>query len=222
MVLVRYGAAGRYRSILITGSLLAAVGFFLIGAVLVDAPSLPIPQFLGYLGAALLIPAAGFLPAGMIAAAQYRLCTAEGSPNNENIVRTGAPETARGGRENRRFPAWPTSLRRVSQGLAGWPQVLVAAALGVAAAVCAVAVWRGAAQPVRSSSMTQVVGGLLLIGAFPLLVLERIYGNIDPRLLPDAPRLNRLLRVPLTASLGLGLALILRSVGFDWARELET
>jgi len=30
---------------------------------------------------------------------------------------------------------------------------------------------------------------------FPLLVLERIYANIDPELLPEGPQLNRLLRV---------------------------
>ena len=226
MVLVQlahFSAAARYRSILlITGSILAGVGFFLIGAALANATGLPVPQFLGYLGAALLIAAAGFLPAGMIATARFRLCTAERSGNNEKIVRTGAPETALGGRAKRRFPAWPTALRRVGEGLAGWPQVLVAAALGVSAAVGVLAVWAGAAAPALNASMAQVVGGLLLIGAFPLLVLERIYGNIAPRVLPDAPQLNRLLRVPLTASVGLGLALILRSVGFDWAREFET
>jgi regulator of protease activity HflC (stomatin/prohibitin superfamily) len=221
--LAHFGAAARYRSILlITGSILAGVGFFLIGAVLVNATGLPVPQFLGYLGAALLIAAAGFLPAGMIATARYRLCTAVGSANNEKIVRTGAPETALGGREKRGFPALPTALRRVGEGFAGWPQVLVAAALGVSAALGVLAVWSGAAAPALNASMAQVVGGLLLIGAFPLLVLERIYGNIAPRVLPDAPRLNRLLRVPLTASVGLGLALILQSVGFGWARKFET
>ena len=151
MVLVQlahFSAAARYRSILlITGSILAGLGFFHIGAALANATGLPVPPFLGYLGAALLIAAAGFLPADMIATARFRLCTAEGSANNEKIVRTGAPETALGGRAKRRFPAWPTALRRVGEGLAGWPQVLVAAALGVSAAVGVLAVWAGAAAP---------------------------------------------------------------------------
>jgi regulator of protease activity HflC (stomatin/prohibitin superfamily) len=218
-----FGAAVRYRSILlITGSILAAVGFILIGAVLANATSPPMPQSLGYLGAALLIAAAGFLPAGMIATARYRLFTAEASANSKKTAGAGAAETALGGRKKHRFPAWPPVLRRAREGLAEWPQVLVTTSLGLSAAFGAVAVWRGSAAPALNGSMAQAVGGLLLIGAFPLLVLERIYGNIAPRLLPDAPRLNGLLRVPLTASLGLGLALILQSVGFDWARELET
>ena len=40
-------------------------------------------------------------------------------------------------------------------------------------------------------------------------------------MLPDAPQLDRLLRIPLTVCLGLGIAAVLRSLGFAWAIRIE-
>src|SRR4029077_6223323 len=68
--------------------------------------------------------------------------------------------------------------------------------------------------------VAQLLAGGLVLCAFPLLVLERIYANIDPELLPEAPQINRLLRVPLTACVGFAIAMIMLSAGFAWAAQL--
>jgi len=60
-----------------------------------------------------------------------------------------------------------------------------------------------------------------VVAAFPLLALERYYAALSAELLPEAPALERLLRLPLTACLVLALELILRSIGVSWAPRLE-
>ena len=52
-------------------------------------------------------------------------------------------------------------------------------------------------------------------------MLERVYANTPSRILPDAPQLERLSRVPLATFVGLGVARGLLSAGFDWAWMLE-
>ena len=67
----------------------------------------------------------------------------------------------------------------------------------------------------------QVLGGVLVAAAFPLLVLERSYAGLSVEMLPEAPQLERLLRVPLTACLGLGISMVLVSLGFGWGFWIE-
>jgi regulator of protease activity HflC (stomatin/prohibitin superfamily) len=84
-----------------------------------------------------------------------------------------------------------------------------------------VILWRLPAEPVSDPLVLKIGAAALFIAAFPLLVLERIYAAVAPDLLPEAPQLNRLLRVPLTTCLTLAAANILISVGFAWAVFLE-
>ncbi len=57
--------------------------------------------------------------------------------------------------------------------------------------------------------------------AFPLLVLQRSYANFSAELLPEAPQLERLIRVPLVACIGIAISMILTSAGFPWAVQIE-
>ena len=66
-----------------------------------------------------------------------------------------------------------------------------------------------------------MLAGALVIAAFPLLVLERIFANMDATELPEAPQINRLLRVPLTACLVLAISAVLQSVGYAWAARID-
>ena len=61
----------------------------------------------------------------------------------------------------------------------------------------------------------------MVVAAFPLLVLERSYADLSVEMLPEAPQLERLLRVPLTACLGLGFSMVLVSLGFGWGFWIE-
>jgi regulator of protease activity HflC (stomatin/prohibitin superfamily) len=81
--------------------------------------------------------------------------------------------------------------------------------------------WRLSVDGVADSTFQKVTAGAMVVAAFPLLVLERSYAGISDQMLPDAPQLERLLRVPLTACLGLGISMVLVSFGFSWAIWIE-
>ena len=81
--------------------------------------------------------------------------------------------------------------------------------------------WKLGNQPALSLQTQQVYGGLLVLLAFPFLVLERVYANTSPRTLPEAPQLERLSRVPLACFVGLGITRGPLSVGFEWATMIE-
>jgi regulator of protease activity HflC (stomatin/prohibitin superfamily) len=76
-------------------------------------------------------------------------------------------------------------------------------------------------QAAMSPRANQIFGALIILLAFPLLVLGRFYANVSPRLLPEAPQVARLLRVPLTSFVVCGIASLLLSVGFQWALVVE-
>jgi regulator of protease activity HflC (stomatin/prohibitin superfamily) len=226
--LAHFNKAERYRYILlITGSIFAGLGFFLVYAVLLGASNgwlhkLPIPKAAGYLGSALLIPAAGFLSAGMLAAARYRHLAAELHDNAANTDAVDPPVAAASGQNYERFAIQPRRFFKAgTEALGGWPQVLVAIAFALSAVVGVVEVRRASWEPALAASMQQVIGGVLLVCAFPLLVLERSYANLAARTLPEAPQLNRLLRAALTACVGLGIATFLSAVEVAWGAKLE-
>jgi regulator of protease activity HflC (stomatin/prohibitin superfamily) len=101
--------------------------------------------------------------------------------------------------------------------LAAWPATLIVLLFGELATVGVIVGWFASVQGVADPVLQQVLSGALFVAAFPLLVLERSYAAIPAEMLPDAPQLNRLLRVPLTACLALGISTILLSLGFTWA-----
>ena len=105
--------------------------------------------------------------------------------------------------------------------LAAWPQALVALLFGALGVAGVVVTWRVTPLAAADPTILEFLGGALIVAAFPLLVLERSFAGITAAMLPDAPQLDRLLRVPLTVCLGLGIASVLRSLGFAWAIRIE-
>jgi regulator of protease activity HflC (stomatin/prohibitin superfamily) len=246
-----FNSARRYVApLLVTGGIFAAIGLWLIGAVsarvwfhwLPDLISLPA---LAYVGAALLVPAGGFLSAGIVTFVRARLLDANPQSRTQPTVSTRT-------RGERRDPADHRGLRRhqpraagAAQGegsverlkqllahvrallaqretfVAEWPPALVVLLLGLLAAGGIFVGWWSSAQTAVDPTIRQVLGGTLVVAAFPLLVLERSYADLSVEMLPEAPQLERLLRVPLTACLGLGISMVMVSLGFGWGFWIE-
>src|SRR6516225_1734881 len=84
-------------------------------------------------------------------------------------------------------------------------------------------VWssRHSAGVVPGGSIDLLAGGVFVMLAFPILVLERTCANTDPKVLPEASQLQWLLRVPLATVLGLGVGIILLRAGFGWPVWIE-
>jgi regulator of protease activity HflC (stomatin/prohibitin superfamily) len=213
--------------LLIVGAILAALGLGLTSAISAHANAfwrldLPIPRSLGFLGAAFLVAAAGFLSAAIVAFVRLRLVEQEALAPVATEAPVSLPEGAVDAPLWRLWLARARSLLvfRVEQ-LAAWPQALVALLFG-ALAVAGVRVTWGVTPFAAADPITlEILGGALIVAAFPLLVLERSFSGIAAEMLPDAPQLDRLLRVPLTVCLGLGIAAVLRSLGFGWAIRVE-
>jgi regulator of protease activity HflC (stomatin/prohibitin superfamily) len=185
--------------LLVTGGIFSAIGLGLIGTVcahlrfhwIPDLISLPA---LAYVGAALLVPAGGFLSTGIVTFVRARLLDADPQSSTQPKVPAGA---------------------------AAWPPVLVVLLFGLLAAAGVAVGWWISAQMAVDPMIRQVLGGTLVVTAFPLLVLERSYADLPVEMLPEAPQLERLLRVPLTACLGLGISMVLVSLGFGWGLWIE-
>ncbi len=186
--------------LLITGGILAAIALGLIGAILARLRFHWIPDLINlpavaYLGAAVLVPAAGFLSAGIVSFVRGQLLDADPQSQRHPKGRVGAAAT--------------------------WPPVLVVLLFGLVAAASICVGWWGAAQTAIDPVMRQVLGGTLVVAAFPLLVLERSYADLSAEMLPEGPQLERLLRVPLAGCLGLGISMVLVSLGFGWGFWIE-
>ena len=225
--LSHFNTAKRYRApLLIGGAIFATLGIALIigvsaranGQLLAGIPVLP---SLGYLGAALSVTAAGLFSVGIITLVRHRLLAVE---LQRNALSQDRPATSDGqGRIRRimRLLARSKSLIPPFASLAGWPQVLVAMLFGALAMVGIVICWPMSVPPIANPIIQQVFGGSLVIAAFPLLVLERVFANTRTEVLPEASQIDRLLRVPLTACVILGISGILQSFGFAWAPRLD-
>jgi regulator of protease activity HflC (stomatin/prohibitin superfamily) len=183
-----------------------------------------VPRALGYMGPAFAIAAAGFLSAALMAWARAGLTAAErkGEAAPKPVFVRPTADTAIRRLQARAVFYIAASRRWLPQApmLAGWPQSLAAAALGAAALAGVAMLWR---MPMSADTpATQHIFGAALIGlAFPLLVLERLYANVSPQMLPEAPQISRLLRVPLTVAVGLAVTLLLASAGFSWSRYVQ-
>ena len=211
------------------GVILAVIGLGLTGAMYAaysqlngnELPSLIIPSALGFCGASLLIAAAGFLSAGIVTVVRSRLLDADClSTTAENSMLT-APRVGRIALLRRLTARARASLEPQTVSLAAWPATLVVLLFSALAAAGVTTGWHLSVDHAADSILQQVLAGALLVAAFPLLVLERWFAGTSDQLLPDAPRLERLSRVPLTACLGLGISMTLISLGFGWPIWIE-
>jgi regulator of protease activity HflC (stomatin/prohibitin superfamily) len=226
--LPHFNNARRYVApLLMVGAVFAVLGLGLTGAISAHANAywrldLPIPRAIGFLGAAFLIVAAGFLSAGIMAFVRHRLCERELQQHVVPDALIGAPEPAGDLPRWRQLWARARSLPVLrAESLAAWPAALVAMLFGALGFAGVLVTWRVSAYAAADPLILEVLGGVLIVAGFPLLVLERSFASVAAEMLPDAPQLDRLLRLALTASLGIGIASVLRSFGFAWALWIE-
>ncbi len=98
--------------------------------------------------------------------------------------------------------------------VAAWMQPVVNAVLALLASCACVLAWR--AEPVLlGHDMRLVSGFILVLGAFPVLVLERTFAG------RAAWELAFMLRVPLVALLGVGITEFLLAADFAWPGAIE-
>ena len=164
------------------------------------------------LASAFALLGAGFVSAGLLAQARHLALRADAArldvanldiPNLD--IHNDPPTPAKG-----------QGILRRARRRATWQQALAGgmlAALGVLAAVLACAagiVW----QPTLTT--TAILAASALFGAFLLLVVERQLAALDPRLLPEAPGLAALARVPVAVLLLCGLGCLLLYAGIPY------
>jgi regulator of protease activity HflC (stomatin/prohibitin superfamily) len=226
--LPHFNYARRYVVPLLTvGAVFAVLGLALTGAISAHANAywrldLPIPRSLGFVGASFLVAAAGFLSAGIVAFVRLRMVVNEPLLDAAKEAPRAAPE------QEIKAARWRLLLARARlllvwrvESMASWPQALVALLFGGLAIAGVVVTWRVTPLAAADPTILEVLGGVLIVAAFPLLVLERSFAAVAAEMLPDAPQLDRLLRIPLTVCLGLGIAAVLRYLGFAWAIRVE-
>ena len=212
--------------LLVIGAIFAAIGLGLIGAVSAQVKFHWIPDLISLpavvLGAALLVPAAGFLSTSIVTFVRARLLDFDLQSRTQPEDPVSAAQGTSSVERLKRLLARASALlapREIS--IAAWPPVLIVLLFGLLAAAGVVIGWSVSTKTNVDPFTRQVLGGVLVVAAFPLLVLERSYAGLSVEMLPEAPQLERLLRVPLTACLGLGISLVLVSLGFGWAFWIE-
>src|SRR6185312_10286504 len=224
--LAHFNTAARHRlAVSLLGLLLAAAGILLLALLYGDVVlpwrgGIRAPLAFAFLGASLLLAAAGFLSVALVFLGRCAMLRQPPMPAEDTPPPAGDRGASRW-RAARRLVARRPSLRLPQDWLAGWPQVLVAFLLALSALILVLSASRNAARPPLDAGLQQLLGGLLILSAFPLLVIERVYANTMSEALPDAPQLERLLRLPLTAFLLFGVASVLRSLGFAWPVFIE-
>ncbi len=195
-----------------TGLLFLAAGGGLLAAALARlAPA----RLFFELSALALVMAAGFLPAFLTARTRAR------------GARTRRTRARRSGRS---LPPPLEKLREAADRLwlalvnidwiGDWLAVAVSLVLGLVALLALRRAWLVAAPP-PGRLFDELSAGILIAAAFPLLVLERRYVGLSERLLPEAPQLERICRVPLLGLVGLSLAAGLRWLGLPFFAWIE-
>jgi regulator of protease activity HflC (stomatin/prohibitin superfamily) len=225
--LARFNTAKRYRApLLIGGSIFAVLGAALVAGVWAHVngrwlAGLPVAPALGYLAAALWVAAAGLISAGILTLARHRLLVVE-SQQDARSPKRSAPSEGQGKRRRvaRALTRFKSLIPQLTA-IAGWPEVLVVMLLAALAMASIAFCWSIPGPAMANPIVLQVIGGLLAIAAFPVLVLERVFANTSADVLPEAPQIDRLSRAPLTALIVLGIASVLKSLGFDWAFRLD-
>ena len=213
--------ARRYLPTLVTLALVFAdAGLLAIaGAIIGDAmpdlrTALPLRP-IGLVGSSLLIAAAGFVAAALLAYMRQRM---QAEPEGEAPPPPPESDVARALASRLRLLA---PAPNDSSWVARWPMAVATALIALLAATGVVWSWRLAPGAGPDTSADLFAAGALALVAFPVLVLERIYAGIDAVALPEAPQLQWLLRVPLAALLGLALSAALLGAGFAWAAWIE-
>jgi regulator of protease activity HflC (stomatin/prohibitin superfamily) len=235
----RFNASRRYGwALLGFGAAFELLGLFLRSLSLARAanqlvpasawlPNLVVPHALGYLGAALCTTGAAFLSSAILAFARQRHLVLEAAARAEPQAggNPAAADAASMRLNWRSAVSWLTirlkTWIRDPELIARWPPPLIALLFGAVALAGIVALWRLPVEPPFDPLTLKLVGAGLIVAAFPLLALQRYYATLSVELLPEAPALERLLRLPLTACLLLALELILRSIGLAWSIRLE-
>jgi regulator of protease activity HflC (stomatin/prohibitin superfamily) len=228
----RFNAARRY------GWALQAIGaaFALVGLILfflasaragnAGAPRLVLPRALGYLGAALCAASATFLSSALLSLGRrWHLAAQIGAREPPATTVKPVRAAAAGPLHWHVARAWLEAQFRSRiadpESIARWPPPLLAMLFAAIALLCVVALWRAPVEAAFDPLTLKLFAVALIIAAFPLLVLERVYANTAAELLPEAPQLERLLRLPLTVCLALAVELILRSIEVSWAAQIE-
>ncbi len=248
--LAAFTAARRYiPSLLGFGAALAVLGAFLffvgsagvIGPALIWRAPILVPRVLGYVGLALGLGSAGVLSAAAMAFGRNRLLDTESgrwtprSPAPPVASQPGV-ETTVPSAETKPAESWRRKLQAIAkdqfnrlqppsldgEAITGWLQSAISGLGGVLLVVGIVVLWRRPPEPQIPVLMQRIYGAALIIGVFPLLVLERTFANLSAEFVPEAPQINRLARVPLSTALGLGVVLVLSSIGFKWATSIQT
>jgi regulator of protease activity HflC (stomatin/prohibitin superfamily) len=243
--LPRFNAAQRYvRMLLGVGALLAISGAVLLILTLRQVNiswlgGARTARAFGYLGVSLWTAAAGFLSTAILTFVRQRLRAAEigglapPSPPSASSAPSARPAAEPGpsGQSSSPVAQWLAYLARLrlhvqswdrrAELIARWPPPLIAMLFAALALAGVRALWRMPAEPAFDAVSLQLIGAVLIVLAFPLLVLERTYANTASELLPEAPQLDHLLRVPLTACIALAGACFLMSAGFLWAAQIE-
>lgn len=187
--------------------------------------SAPLPPALIYCGAALWIASAGFISAALMS------LTRQGTLDNESHQRTMTHAAHRSAPAPSRLRRYAQATKRVvlapfdpavwrSESVTEWPMMLLPLAFGTIAALEVVRGWQAPVAAMPANEL-KLLGGALIVMAFPLLVLQRGYANVSSDLLPEAPQLERMIRLPLAACIATAVALILLSAGFPWAVQIE-
>jgi len=206
----RFNAAHRY-----AGPLrLAGISFMIAGGLLVWLPMAlaGMSRFPGYVGAALLAAGGALVSAAIMGRSRLKLLAAE--RENGRDASDSAADGAASGKSAaavRRSGRW----RLDPDAAARWPPPVVGLLCALLSCSAIIALWR--VPPVAgAAALSRSVAGALLLLAFPLLVLERRYNATSAELLPEAPQLARVLRMPLAACVVLGMAQFLLAAGFGW------
>jgi len=168
-------------------------------------------------GAALLaLAAGGFLSTFLTARARER-----GPRARAVFVRHGA----------RPLPAWLDRVRRGfdrayaalanTDWLGDWLPLAIVVLFALAALAALARAWPLLAAAPPSPRQDEWIGGVLVVLAFPVLVLERRFAGMPPHRAADAPALTKLLRLLLAGLLGLALVCLLHWLGLAWAVAAE-
>jgi regulator of protease activity HflC (stomatin/prohibitin superfamily) len=200
---------------LVIGLIIAMIGCFAESGLGVS-----LPRVVGYLAASLFITATGLISTGLVMHGRTRAKSKAADPN-QTLPDQGDSPWAGGDALQTPRRALAQRFHGSLEWLGDWLQVVATILLGGMAMAAVIATWNKYDQGALPLQTQQVFGGLLIVLAFPFLVLERIYANTAPDVLSDAPQLERLLRVPLVSFLGFGITSVLLSLGLEWPSTVE-
>ena len=228
--LARFNAARRFGLPLFSLGVVLAIfglGFVEAAASQSPIPGIALPRALAYAGAALWLAAAGFISASLMAFARQK-CVA-GETQRKNLPPGGAPRSSSATSKFQR--SWQSVVQLATpltnprdwsaEKMTEWPLTIIPLAFAGVAALTVISSWRQPLTVAPPDTTLKLLGGGLIVTAFPLLLLQRTYANFSAELLPEAPPLERLIRVPLAACIGIAVSMILTSAGFPWAVQIE-